>query len=130
MTAFAPGGRLWTRRSGYSSYSLFLRLRGPAVEPSYPLCPMDNPATERKIKSWGTAMQLEDRERREANRRTEKEIKKKREKEKEQKGSGFKKSWSILLANLFGNSSPMTFQQQTKNILLSEEGNPTAMKLL
>lgn len=31
MTAFAPGGRLWTRRSGYSSYSLFLRLRGPAV---------------------------------------------------------------------------------------------------
>lgn len=27
MTAFAPGGRLWTRRSGYSSYSLFLRLR-------------------------------------------------------------------------------------------------------
>ena len=32
MTAFAPGGRLWTRRSGYSSYSLFLRLRGPAVE--------------------------------------------------------------------------------------------------
>jgi len=49
---------------------------------------MDNPATERKIKSWGTAMQLEDRERREANRRTEKEIKKKREKEKEQKGSG------------------------------------------
>lgn len=29
MTAFAPGGRLWTRRSGYSSYSLFLRLRGP-----------------------------------------------------------------------------------------------------
>ncbi|EZA54107.1 hypothetical protein X777_05957 [Ooceraea biroi] len=46
MTAFAPGGRLWTRRSGYSSYSLFLRL-----EPPYPLCPMDNPATERKIKS-------------------------------------------------------------------------------
>ncbi|KYN36483.1 hypothetical protein ALC56_09444 [Trachymyrmex septentrionalis] len=135
MTAFAPGGRLWTRRSGYSSYSLFLRLRGPAVgtvghaspsvhsgpasssaslhdhtaitahhdptsaivlagivdsthlsEPSYPLCPMDNPATERKIKSWGTAMQLEDRERREANRRTEKEIKEKREKGKEQKG--------------------------------------------
>lgn len=31
MTAFAPGGRLWTRRSRYSSYSLFLRLRGPAV---------------------------------------------------------------------------------------------------
>lgn len=27
MTAFAPGGRLWTRRSGYSSYSLFLGLR-------------------------------------------------------------------------------------------------------
>ena len=52
------------------------------------MCPMDNPATERKIKSWGIAMQLEDRERREANRRTEKEIKKKREKEKEQKGSG------------------------------------------
>lgn len=51
------------------------------------MCPMDNPATERKIKSWGTAMQL-DRGRREANRRREKEMKKKREKEKEKRAQG------------------------------------------
>lgn len=33
----------------------------------YPLCPMDNPATERKIKSWAQRCSLEGRERRETN---------------------------------------------------------------
>lgn len=45
---------------------------------------MDNPATERKIKSWGTAMQSEGREGREA--RAEEE--RKREGEEERKGEG------------------------------------------
>lgn len=60
----------------------------------YPLCPMDNPATERKIKSWAQRCSLEGRERRETNRvRKQKERgggekSEKREREKALEGRG------------------------------------------